>query len=400
MEVAVEDPIPHILKVWLFVLLAFILVLGGGLLLLSSDVPFHGQPQPDAQEYATSANQLAHGDGYTTPVRDTPGSVHLVKAENPPRYPPGYPLVLSPFALVGHFPGNVELGAKLMALLMVLAVAWAAVELGGPLAAVLAVLLLGTGSFLSKSGRLVLSDAFAAGLAMAVLALLKRRTPTAIYLAGFLAGYGVLVRASGFVVLACLLIVLRGRDRLRALATALPSLLGLGAYQWATFGKPWRTGYGYWMPGQKLFSLSYVTQHPLEHDRNLFPDQLHNLAARVACHVISCHGANPGGALPNWLFYVMLLIGLIWVFVPPIVPLVGIVVGCRWWPQPVAQFILLVTVLTMAFYLPYFYQGARFMAVPVLMLTVLACAGVVQWAERRKWWREAVGLFFGAARSP
>ena len=154
------------------------------------------------------------------------------------------------------------------------------------------------------------------------------------------------------------------------------------------------------MPGQKLFSLSYVTQHPLEHDRGLFPDQLHNLAATVACHVISCHGANPSGALPNWLFYPVALIGLTWVFVPPIVPLVGIVVGCRWWPQPVAQFVLLLTVLTAAFYLPYFYQGARFMVAPVLMLSVLACAGVVHWVERTKWWSEAVVFFLSAARSP
>ena len=192
-------------------LLAAVLVLSGAILMLRSDISLKVQPRPDAQEYATSANQLAHGWGYTTPVRDNSASGHLVKAENPPLLPAGISIGAQSVWPGGPFPWQRRARSQSDGAVHGLAIAAAAVELGGPLAAVLAVLLLGTGSFVGKSDLLVLSDAFAAGLAVAVLALLTCRTPIAIYLAGFLAGYGVLVRASGLVVLGCLLVVLRGR---------------------------------------------------------------------------------------------------------------------------------------------------------------------------------------------
>ncbi len=356
------------------------------------EIPLNEQPYPDSREYATSANQLAHGHGYTTPIIDNGATNHWAKTENPPRYSPGYPFALSPFGLLGRFPGNIEFGAKVMVLLMLVSVAWAAVEIAGPIAAVLAVLLVGSGSFTSESAQLVLSDAFAAGLAVAVLALVKRQGPFAAYAAGFLAGYGVLVRVNGFVVVACLLLVLGGRDRTRAIAAAAPSVVALFTYQWVAFGRPWRTGYGYWVPQVKEFALAYVTQHPILAD-GLFADRLNNASANWACHVISCHGATGAGALPNWLYYILTTSGLTWVFAPPLVPLVGLVVAIQWRREPHARFVLLVTGLTFAFYLPYAFQSARFMAAPVLMLVVLACAGFVGWVKPTRWWRGTNAFF-------
>lgn len=188
------------------VLLIVVLAVVGLFVMFHHEIPLNEQPYPDSREYATSANQLAHGHGYTTPIIDNGATNHWAKTENPPRYSPGYPFALSPFGLLGRFPGNIEFGAKVMVLLMLVSVAWAAVEIAGPIAAVLAVLLVGSGSFTSESAQLVLSDAFAAGLAVAVLALVKRQGPFAAYAAGFLAGYGVLVRVNGFVVVACLLL--------------------------------------------------------------------------------------------------------------------------------------------------------------------------------------------------
>ncbi len=396
MSVSLADARRLIPQVWPSLLLVVVLALIGTLLLVRHEVPLRSQPFPDSQEYVTSADQLAHGRGYTTPVRDTASTARWANAENPPRSSPGYSLALVPFALAGHFPRNVEFGAKLTVVLMVVAVAWAALELGGPWAAILAMALLGAGSFMKESALYVLSDAFAAALAVAVLALVKRLTPLAVYLGGFLAGYGLLVRASGLVILASLLIVLRGRDRLRALVTAAPPVVGLLAYQWVTFGRPWRTGYGYWLPHLKMFSLSFVTQHPLQGD-HIFTDQLNHRAEKWLCHVVvSCHGASPAGALPNWLFYIMVLGGGLWIFAPPLVSLVGMVVAFRWWREPAAQFTLFVTALTGALYLPYFFQAARFMAAPALMLIVLACAGAIRWLQASALWRDVRIALMGA----
>lgn len=336
-------------------------------------VPLNDQPRPDSQTYAISAYQLTHGNGYTTPVPAGPHS-----PLNPPRYPPGFSLVLSPFTLVGQFPGNAQFGSGVIVVLLVLTLAWAALELAGPLSAILAVVLVATAPFTSGSAQLVLSDAFAAALALAVFALLNRPGPWTIGVAGFLAGYGVLVRASGIVVLVALLIVLRGRDRLVALGAAVPAVLTLAAFQWVAFGRPWRTGYGYWLPGFKQFGLTYLGSHPTLSDGPLYPDRLHNLVATWTCHVVSCHG-TPTRGLPNWLFYPMALAGTSWVFAPPLLSAVGIVVAIRWWRRPVAQFALLVSALTLVLYVPYWYQGIRFVATPVLMLVVLACAGLVRW---------------------
>jgi 4-amino-4-deoxy-L-arabinose transferase-like glycosyltransferase len=354
-------------------------------------LPLGRQPFPDAQEYATSAEQLAQGHGYVTPVRDSPS--RSARAENPPRYPPGYPLALSPFALFGRFPGDVELGARCVVVAMFLAVAWAALELGSSWAAIAAVVLVATGSFATVSSQIVMSDALSVALALVVMALVCRRSRAAAYAAGLAAGLGVLVRDSGAVVLVALLVVLPGRDRLRALLASAPPVAGLLCYQWAAFGRPWRTGYGFWLPGLRLFSASYVTRHPLQHDPSI-PDRLHGALASWACALVSCHGVHAqvskaSVALPNWLFYPLMLAGLFWVFAPPLVPLAGAVVACRFWRLPAARLALLAGALTIAFYLAYFYQAARFVAAPAVMLTVVAAAGASRRLERTRRWRAA-----------
>jgi hypothetical protein len=358
--------------------LAAIIILASGFLLSRHTFAPGLQPFPDGVEYADAATRLAHGHGYTTTIRDYAISPHAAQAVNPPRYPPGYPLLLAPFAAAGH----VNLGTRVAAVLLVLAVGWAALELGGPWAAILAVLLAMLGRFARQSAYLVLSDAFAAALAVAILPLVKRRTPTAIYAAGFLAGYGVVVRDSGLLILACLLLVVTGRDRIRALIGATPPIAGLAIYQWATFGRPWRTGYTYWLPHLTTFAARFVTAHPLLGDGPYgIPDYAHQRLAQWACHLISCHAptaVGPLGGLPNWFFYPLVIAGFFWIFSLPFITLIGLVAAARWRREQAARFALLLTATTVLLYLAYYYQAVRFMAAPAMMLVVWCAVGIVR----------------------
>lgn len=346
-------------------------------LLLRPAIPLNLRPFPDTAEYSNSAYRLAHGEGYTTTVKDEP--IHT--GVNPPRYPPGYPLVLAPFAAVGHFPADVEFGEKTIVAALVVVVALAALDLAGPWAAIVATLLVFSTPFVRQMDRLVLSDALGVLLTVALLPLIRRSSPRLTVLAGLVAGYGVVVRFAGLVVLACLLIALPGvRRRMLALAGAVPPLLGLVIYQWSTFGQPWGTGYGYWLPGFKIFSLAFVTKHPAQGDGPFAVyDQVNQHLAHWTCHVFRCVGAPAGGAagsLPNWFFYPLVLAGAFWMVTPPLVALLGWLVALRLWRDPVAQFALLLPILTLGFYLTYFYQAARFMAPAAFVLIVFAATAV------------------------
>src|SRR6185295_12666435 len=151
--------------------------------------PLNRQPSPDAQEYADAARHLAAGDGYVTTIyRGEP---------RPPRYPPGFSLALAPFALVGSYPANVQLGSKLYAMLYLIVTLVAAWVVAGPLAAAVAVALVGSSPFAVRYASLVMSDAFAAALAVGALALVHRASMPRLGGAGLLSGGLVLVRLTG-----------------------------------------------------------------------------------------------------------------------------------------------------------------------------------------------------------
>ena len=92
--------------------------------------PLAQQPYPDAAEYASAADSLAAGKGYFTYIH--------AGLRQPPRYPPGYPLALAPFAAAGRFAQAVQHGAAFYAVFYFAVVMLAAWVLGGPLAAILA----------------------------------------------------------------------------------------------------------------------------------------------------------------------------------------------------------------------------------------------------------------------
>jgi hypothetical protein len=262
------------------------------------------QPFPDAHEYIDAAHRLANVLGYTTTVRDFPLSPHLAQAVNPPRFPPGTSLVLAPFALVGSFPGNVEFGSRLIVVALVLAVAWAGYSLAGIWTALIASLLVATSDFAVISTHEVMSDALSALLAVVLLPLMRIRATWSVYLCGVLAGYSVVVREGGIVVVICLLVVLSGWDRLKAGLAACVPIAGLALYNWFTFGAPWRSGQGYWLGTLKIYSPSFILKHPWLHDLTGYNGELRLF------HLVEHSAHGPIGPLPNVVFYPLVALGL------------------------------------------------------------------------------------------
>ena len=85
-----------------------------------------------------------------------------------------------------------------------------------------------------------------------------------------------------------------------------------------------------------------------------------------------------GGSLPNWLFYPLVIAGAFWIFSLPFVTLGGLAVATWQRREPAAQLALLETILTIVVSLPYFYQAARFMAPPAMMLVVWCAVGLAR----------------------
>ncbi|MEJ7711140.1 MAG: hypothetical protein WKF84_15065 [Pyrinomonadaceae bacterium] len=210
------------------------------------------QPFPDAHELSDAARQLASGNGYVTYV--------YLNERHPPRSPPGFPLLLTPFvAFGGEFPASVQRSAKFFAALYVLAAVFAAWRIGGRFAAAIVAAMIGVSPFARTYASLILSDAFAAGMTVLFIPLLRRLSTRRVALCRTLAGALVAVRLPMVLNLAALLVVLPSWALRRYLAlSASPFVAALGLYNWVTFGSPLRTGYSYWMPELKNFAWSYA----------------------------------------------------------------------------------------------------------------------------------------------
>jgi hypothetical protein len=335
--------------------------------------PFDAQPSPDAQETADATRQLVNGNGYVTYVQG--GQRH------PPRYPPGFSLALAPFAAVSDdYPWNVQRGATFYAALYVLIAAAAAWSLKGPTAGALAAVLLGMSPFAKVEASLIMSDGFAAGMTVLFIPLLQHPTPKRISLAGALAGALVAVRLPMFVNLIALLIVLPWALRKRLLLFSALPLAALGLFNWLTFGGPLRTGYDYWLPRVKSFSPSYAINRPIQGDGPwLLGDALGGLLLHWVC---PCPDGGPQAALSNLFFYPAVLVGVFWIFVPPLIPVVGILYCWQHRRALTVRFTFWLSALSLVLFTFYFYQGARFMAAPATVLSVFAAAQLAGWIER------------------
>jgi hypothetical protein len=360
-------------------LLALGLALGP--LVMIGPRPLNRQPSPDAQEYADAARHLAAGEGYVTTI--------YRNETRPPRYPPGFSLALAPFAAVSSYPGNVQLGSKLLTMLYLVVTMIAAWVVAGPLAAAVAVALVGASPFAVRYASLVMSDAFAAALAVGALALIHRPSTVRLAGAGLLAGASILIRLSGVLTAAALVLALwrraDWRDAWRGWAIlAAGAGLGIvlvGLQQWWSFGNPLMTGYEYWLPEVRSFGLGYALDPHIRRDGSgVVADSLDGMLFRWAC---PCPEDDPLLLMYGLLFYPSVLLGLFWIFVPPLTTLPGLIEVWRRRHEPGPAYALWLTVLTVLFHLVYWYVAARFMAGPATLLAIYTGAWAARLVERR-----------------
>lgn len=335
--------------------------------------PLNRQPSPDAQEYADAARHLAAGEGYFVTIRR--GEVQ------PSRYPPGFALALAPFGLAGAYPANVQTGAKLYAMLYLVITVAAAWIVAGPVAAAVAIALVGSSPFAVRYASLVMSDAFAAALTVAMLPLVHVPTTRRLLLAGLVAAALLLVRLSGILTIVAALAAVvphvgwRGRTVLLAGGALGVALLGL--QQWWTFGNPLMTGYQYALPEVRTFGLDYPFDPDQRRDGSgVVADSLDGALLRWVC---PCPEDDPLFAFPGLPLYVLVILGLFWIFVPPLTTIPGLLEIWERRREPGPTFVLWLTILTVIFHVFYWYLGARFVAGPVTLLAIYTGA----WVARR-----------------
>jgi hypothetical protein len=354
----------------LYTLFAIVVTASVAYVVLTTDPrPLDQQPFPDSPEYADSARHLVAGDGFVTTVHDD--------KPQPPRYPPGFPLVLVPFAaLGGSYPASVLAATPWLGVAFVVAAALTAWLLGGPIAAGLAVAVLGTAPFSIESGSLLLSDAFAAAMTMLAAALLQRRSFVSAAVAACMLGMLGLVRLSALVAVPAFLLSLPRCLLRRVSLFVLPGVVAVAIFQWATFGSPIKTGYDYWLPELKMFGPTYAIERPMGDSPTMIGDRLSGALLMWLCPCPDDGG--PLTQLPNVLFYPAVVFGPFWIFAPPLVGVLGAAFALRSWREPAARFTLWLTLLTLAMLTVYVFQAARLVAAPAALLTVYAAVGVAR----------------------
>jgi hypothetical protein len=288
----------------------------------------------------------------------------------PPFYPPGTSLALVPFVvLLPDYPLSVQLGAKFFALLYVVSVTCVAWLYGGAGAAALAALMVGLSPFAREMASFILSDALAAAFAVIVLGLVQRVSRTRVALAGVLAGALVSVRLNGIVMVVALLAATpKGRRRWAAGGAALP-LAALGTFYWLTLGTPLKTGYRF---PRRMFDVAFAIDNSIARDGPwIVGDALRGWLMDWVC---PCRLGGPEAALPNLVYYPALLLGLFWVFAPPLASLPGVFEAWRRRNEAGAALTLWAVTLVVILHLVFFYQAARFLAPAATLLVVLSAA--------------------------
>jgi hypothetical protein len=352
-----------------------------GVVLTAEPRTLDQQPFPDSHEYADAARHLAAGEGYLTTVHDN--------LAQPPRYPPGFSLLLVPFAAFGGtYPGSILGATRWLGVVYVLGAAAAAWLVGGPIAAGFAAALVGTAPFAIESASLVMADALVTAITVLVAGLLQRRTLPPAAVAALLTGGLGLLRLSALAAVPALVLSLPTGLFRRTAAYLLPGIVALAVFQWATFGSPLRTGYDYWLPSLSLFGADYALRRPMGDTPTMVGDMLNGQLLGWLCPCADDGG--PLTRLPNLVFYPAVIFGPFWIFAPPVVGLLGFAYALGHWREPAARFTVWLTILTCGVLAVYVFQAARLAAAPAALLAVYAAVAAARWLER--WTPELPGL--------
>ena len=338
-------------------------------------------PMPDAGEYATSARNLAHRHGFV---------IELLGREYPPRYPPGFPLLLAPvFWLPGATLASAIHVVAAFAVLAVLLTYALARRLGGPVAGLLAAgaVLLRT-EFVDWSHQ-VMSETATVATATAIAVLLHHRAQhagdarrqTSLVAIGLVCGVAILMRYTNLVFVPAVATALLVDARVRAapwrsaiaLCAGPAFALGvLGLFDHVTFGSVARTGYHYWVPYwhtslAKTFSLAYAARQPGSAALGAF------------------------GGSPNLIYYgayILLNVSSVWF---ALAALWGAAVLVRRGDVGARTVVVYAGALTTLLYLTfglYFYQSGRFMAPLIGVFAAVTGAGVADALRRLGRYRE------------
>jgi hypothetical protein len=303
------------------------------------------RPRPDALEYEAGARNLVRGGGYHLLVEGRP---------YPPRYPPGLSVLLAPILFArDQGPGTGILGVFAAALLCIAFAMRATSLAAGPLAGLVAGLMLAASPSHVRWSRAVMSDVPSAALvALAALLLVvavrapSRRAP--LLATGVLIGLGASVRGTNGLLLlpAMLAVALLGGGPRRALLLGVAALAGIApllVYDVVTFGHPVAAGYAMWAPVTR-FSTTYLWSPPAG-----------------------------GGTIGNLPFYLTALAGSGELYPWPWLPLVvlGAACGIRSVRSDERTLVLVAVVfaaLLLGTYSVFFWQDARFFlpALPLL----------------------------------
>jgi hypothetical protein len=222
------------------------------------------RPRPDALEYEAGARSMVRGSGYWLVVEGR---------RYPPRYPPGFSALLAPiFFAWDQGPGTGVVAVFVAALLGIALVMRATDLAAGPLAGLVAGVLLAASPSHVRWSRAVMSDVPSAALvALAALLLVgavrARGTTWSLVASGVLIGLAASVRATNvlLVVPAMLVVATLGGGVRRAFVLAVACFAGLVPlllYDVATFGRPLATGYAVWAPGM-TFATTYLSAPPV-----------------------------------------------------------------------------------------------------------------------------------------
>jgi hypothetical protein len=334
------------------------------------------QPFPDAPQYADAARHIAQGKGYVTTIHGTDPVT--------PMHSPGFSALLAPFTAIGDYPRNIQTAVQWFAVAYVGAAALLAWQLAGPLAAVFAAVILAISPFARISGTVVLSDLFAVLLVLiVVMTLVTRISPWRAFTAGLIAGILVCVRLNMVTALLPLIVIVPRRHWKTLALGAVPPLAALALFQWLTWGSPLTTGYDVWVPDLKMFDLAYATAPaPRIGQGNvwLFPDRLGGGLMEWVC---PCPPGGPQAALSNLWFYPAAVFGALWVFTPPLIPVIGLAYTWRHRKEPTARYALLLTALTIGVHTFYYTQEVRFAAAPATLLGIYGAVAGARAFRRR-----------------
>ncbi|MGI8855719.1 MAG: ArnT family glycosyltransferase [Thermomicrobiales bacterium] len=321
-------------------------------------------PQADAGEYAVAADNLAH-------LRSN--HLTLLHHPYPSRYPFGFPLLLAPLYWLPHATlANGIYGVLIAALVAVCALSVLTRAVSGRFAGVIAALsFLLTPTVVIFSHYLLSEVASPALVALSGLFLYRATTSDVrqwrlwwLVLLGGVTGLAVLVHLTNLLLLPALALALFLNSRIRAdgrrallAVAAAPSLalLALALYDKLTFGGVTATGYRFWRPDwyrslHTTFAFSYAVHR----------------------HLMVTNG--PLTAFGNIGYYAHFFITLVpsrWLSLPLVIGLIALLLDRRPAVRTLMVFSLTFSLLTLALYSVYFFQGIRFL---LPLVPFMACA--------------------------